>query len=319
MHRLFIYEQEQYAIEEIEDEAGLTTILNHEAKDSLDKMVVLDIRATPEDYNIAVTPHISANILARLPRELRDIIYEFLAPKQITVCVEDWPGCPETPHVHRDRKACDTVWYKKKSFFNSLQSEPCYHTILPRTEWDRICPHHFWRGEAICQQMATELMEAFFRTTIFQIDADSLRGIIPDRVFPVISKHRFNMLSRTSSRISDLKFVLMIRVYDGNGLTKKDRAHQLKAVTNWLKVLGCLKKKCRIGIQLDILKNGRDTTDMSYVNHVMGVVLKGLMKLHKAGYRLRFGYTAEMPRKMMDMVLGQWLDYLEREHGKAGK
>jgi hypothetical protein len=60
---------------------------------SYDQAITVNIMAATEEYNIAVTKHIARSILTRLPLELRNHVYHFLSPDQITVCGLQQAAC----------------------------------------------------------------------------------------------------------------------------------------------------------------------------------------------------------------------------------
>ena len=72
----------------------------------------------------------------RLPRELRDMIYEYLTTRLTYICFED------------------------------------VKFVLDNANTYSICPEHYWRADVIGSEVAHELREAWYRDSTFYVERD---------------------------------------------------------------------------------------------------------------------------------------------------
>lgn len=131
----------------IQDPTNL--IARAKATFGIDRDIDAEIVAATDEYNIAVTRKISDEGLTKLPRELRDMVYEFLVPQKVDIFAE--PTVPDLP----------MTWGKEESTL--------YFASKPRTVDDGLCPEHYWRDEALGNQMIRELVERFYQASDFQV------------------------------------------------------------------------------------------------------------------------------------------------------
>ncbi|KAI4958392.1 hypothetical protein J4E86_003992 [Alternaria arbusti] len=95
-----------------------------------------DIKEATKAYNVAVCRTIGPAVYGRLPRELRDMIYEYLTTRLTYICFED------------------------------------VKFVLDNANTYSICPEHYWRADVIGSEVAHELRESWYRDTTFYVERD---------------------------------------------------------------------------------------------------------------------------------------------------
>ena len=95
-----------------------------------------DIKEATKAYNVAVCRTIGPAVYGRLPRELRDMIYEYLTTRLTYICFED------------------------------------VKFVLDNANTYSICPEHYWRADVIGSEVAHELREAWYRDSTFYVERD---------------------------------------------------------------------------------------------------------------------------------------------------
>jgi hypothetical protein len=125
---------------------------------SIDRDIDAEIVLATEEYNIAVCRTLAKGAFEKLPRELRDMVCHHLIP-------------PTVELIHFNPPL---LW----NDYKSEENEP-YVPVNPPTVEDTLCPEKYWRVEAIGKEMARELVQRFYGTTMFQILPTDLRsGIV---------------------------------------------------------------------------------------------------------------------------------------------
>lgn len=154
-HRLLQHEYEQTALNECQQSVslheGLEKILHLTAdldgsptptidciKSNLgvERDFSKDIEEATEAYNVAVCRTIGPAMYRKLPRELRDMIYEYLTTSVLHL----------TPIA---------------AYFASEDSDK-----------DDLCPERYWRADVIGPEVIHELRESWYRNTTFHVDGD---------------------------------------------------------------------------------------------------------------------------------------------------
>lgn len=279
-----------------------------------DEGITSKIMAATEEYDIAVTQCIARSILARLPLELRTHVYRFLSPDQITVCASRYATCSATPHIHGYRKHYGKIWHLNGGSSVYLSTRP-YPTCFARTERDSDCSQHFWSDEAMGANMAHELLETFYRTTTFTIEADSLMEALPSDFLAAVPSDGFGANLPSADWVSNIRLDLTVHAW--TMLDATDQTRQDRIVSSWIEALDSLRTNMHIDIMLHLHQDAREVYlggfDGGILDRLMECILPALVKLRKGKRFFAIGYADEGMEEEMKTVFERWLDRLGKE------
>ncbi|KAG9195338.1 hypothetical protein G6011_00459 [Alternaria panax] len=126
----------------------------------IDRDVSKDIEEATEAYNLAVCRTIGPAMHSTLPRELRDIIYAYLTTLELDLSVKPGP-CPR-------KDLCGRV--KQPKSLEGLARPPrytAYFAVQPRSKNDGLCSERYWRDDVVSAEVASELVESWYRNSTF--------------------------------------------------------------------------------------------------------------------------------------------------------
>lgn len=188
-HRLLQREYEQTALNECQQSVslheGLENILHHTTdldgsptptidciKSNLDieRDFSKDIEKATEAYNVAVCRNIGPAMYKRLPRELRDMVYEYLT----------------TSKLHT----------------TSITA----YLAVENSNTDILCPERYWRASVIGSEVAHELKESWYRNTTFRVDGNmSIKTLLDKDRFGIGLEPR-DLINKLTRQISVVGF-----------------------------------------------------------------------------------------------------------------
>jgi hypothetical protein len=182
MSRLFIEEQEEQAMDNVQsvltqpgdmhklieramsdanEDQTMTSLYSIKWSLGMDRDIddiETEIEVATEEYNVHFCRAITVKLLAKLPRELRDMVYSHLLPDDIHLCRIFSDTFHITPGHHVHDEGSDEEGTHERVYF-----PVCARSAAG----DTLCPEYFWRDDVVGVQMAHELMETFYQTTKF--------------------------------------------------------------------------------------------------------------------------------------------------------
>jgi len=122
-----------------------------------------------EIYNAAVCLETSINMCAKLPRELRDMVYEHLVGGEVSV-----NNCSTGVKV-TGKSMCTSLVYNLPRTGHDTHAQP-YFADSPCTASDQLCSELLWRSGRTDPMAAAELRCAWYRFNEFLIPWDICCG-----------------------------------------------------------------------------------------------------------------------------------------------
>jgi hypothetical protein len=309
---LLIEQQEQRAIEDVQNLAehkgdvqrlvkgsastmGLPDDLLAQVKTNLnnDRDIDAEITFFIDKYNTAVCRKIADGIRDKFPRELRDVVYRYLVPDQVSLFTDE-----EYNPEHQIK-----LYYGFDAYIPSS----------PRTKDDGFCPEHFWRDDALSADIIHELAESFYREPKFQITSHIPIGSLGGLAV-LLHNDRFALGVQPQTLVS--KFSRQIYIPYDRSLPHSDRAEAKNAVLELVKELSLLRKKSSIHLTFLLGKVDASMWDEydedRTVNRLMELVYPELLRLRRAEYQLTFEFRL-LYYKYRNGVILRWKKRLKDE------
>lgn len=316
---------------------------------AIDPNITAQVEVAAEVYNEAVCRLVGIQMRDKLPHEVRDMVYEYLVPDEVFLCAKS-SCCRVLPlHVHdysHDDDDSDSIanshsddghdsdednenddsdsdhesgieeCHDECEHISSLQP---YIPTSARTKGDLICPEHYWRDHIIGAENARELIEAFYRTSTFIIEAESIGATRPETIPSVLlGEDRFGI------GLSPIQYISHVRLeLDVRGLAPLPFTtyfSQRWEIPSWIKSLGKLKQNARVEVSVC-----NSTCFLHYnqnagiLNKAMELMLPELVSLRRAGYRLvvKLGQDWYGELTSEKKMLAEWLDHMNTEAGEG--
>jgi len=263
----------------------------------IDRDLEAEILIAIDEYNIAVCRDLANRGLAKLPRELRDMVYIYLVPDEVRIFVE--PSESQIPHVQRE---------------GFTESQP-YFTASPCTSNDYLCSEHYWRDEALGVDMARELKESFYRNPAFCIEpayfSRGMEGFESLSLTFLAQNDRFGSGIEPQKLISKLSCRLAICGVDS--LSPTQLSDWRNMILNFMKELFMLKDRAVVRFRIFLSDDWDLDRDTRSVERLMGLIFPDLLRLRRAKRRV----TVEPGHRWWDpeqkAALAQWLKRVEDE------
>ncbi|EAT86876.2 hypothetical protein HBH56_130400 [Parastagonospora nodorum] len=322
---LFIEEQEQQAMDNVQSiltqpsdmhqllERAMIDANEEQTMTSLDSIrsslgmnrdiddIETEIGVAIEEYNVHFCRAIAVKLLAKLPRELRDMVYSHLLPGDINLC----RIFSDTFHVTLDHPLYDEGPGEE-------DTERLYFPECARSAaGDTLCPEYFWRDDVVGVQMAHELMETFYQTTKFSFE--NVYGCKPiDGTFlpDLLQTDRFAAGFEPRQLISNYSQELCIQ-NEALGL------HQIDTLTlnTCLENLWLLKGNARILLKVSFNNAtfSHQKSQATTVDEIIKTAFPEIVRLRTAGYRLSVELEDGGCHQETKAVFSHWMNKLELE------
>lgn len=260
----------------------------------IDRDIDAEIMAATGEYNIAVCCTVAENCLEKLPHELRDMVYQHLIPPIVEIMAD-----PRYPPA--------SLWY--------LNSGKPYVPSTPRSAGDALCSEHYWRDDAVGTEMASELVERFYKTTVFYVLTNDLQEDFRPSKSPglasMIKQDRFRMGFEPQQLIRH--FTREWHVRSERLMAQAALMVREKGVTDDLEQLLLLSEGCAVSIMvyLDMESIWDPDEDAISFGNFLDMIHPGALNLIQSGHEVDV-QLANRGNEMKEDV-SAWLSRLERE------
>jgi len=244
-----------------------------------------------ELYNIAVCRVIGPAMYTTLPREIRDMVYEYLTPHQLDITLRPCYPCADSDLLH---------------VFGEDTEYRLYFDPRPRTRDDEVCPEYYWRDDIIGREAAYELMEAWYRNSIFNMRAEWIEDDWPTKwLNTLLNNDRFAAGLRPRKLIANFAFDVLVR---GAEEAEFDTLWQ-KNVFKAMESLFLLKEGTRI--QISVMFQGcRD--EVAGLRQFLNRIRPAFLRLRNLGYRCTIKIIKRR-LKLLHEIVEEWVQELETE------
>jgi len=253
-----------------------------------------EIGKATELYNIAVCRVIGPAMYTTLPREVRDMVYEYLTPHQLDITLRPCYPCAESDLLH-------VVDYANRGYLDY----DLYFAPQPRSQDDWLCPEHYWRDNVISPGVAHELMEAWYRNSTFNMWADWIcEGWPAEWLNTLLNNDRFGARLRPREMIT--KFAFEVQFSYG---TAEIDSHWQKSLLEAFDSLFSLKEATQIDLSV---RCGSGEDPMAALRAFLVLIRPAFLRLRKLGYRCTIRTVRRKPNPF-SKVIGEWVQELETE------
>ena len=243
-----------------------------------------------ELYNIAVCRIIGPAMYTTLPREIRDMVYEYLTPHQLDITLRPCYPCAESDLLHVYRGHLDY----------SL-----YFAPQPRSQDDELCPEHYWRDDIISPGVAHELMEAWYRNSTFNMWADWIcEGWPAEWLNILLNNDRFEARLRPHEMITKFAFEVQFSYRTG-----AIDSHWQKSLLEALDSLFSLKEATQIDLRV---RCGSGEDPIAALKAFLVLMRPAFLRLRKLGYRCTIKAIRRKPNPF-SKVIDEWVQELKTE------
>jgi hypothetical protein len=269
-----------------------TSLGNIKKNLGIDRDIDSDIQVATEEYNIVTCQQLAKLLIDKLPRELRDVVYQHLVPRRVKriytvmevyldTCVEREYVCGYGPYI----------------------------PISPLSIDNTLCSGHFWRTEVIGVNMARELVESFYRYAMFS----GTRHSSTSSVLPFLLKNdRFNMGLNPQSFIGNFEHRFFIE--DEQMASGYEASLWRKATLDGMEALFLLKKKASIRLKIEIHESRLDPDYYVHLlDNLMELIFAGLLSLRRAAYRITIKLCCSLYEEETRPAFARWMERLETE------
>jgi hypothetical protein len=223
-----------------------------------------DIEEATRLYNIALCRTIAPAMYATLPRELRDMVYEYLTPSRLDI---------------------DTMQSYNRADITSVLGKDLkfrlYFASRPRSHDDELCPEHYWREHIISCGVAGELMKAWYRNSTFKMNVYwSQQGSRTESLEMLLNNDRFSTGLQPRDLITKFAFEVRLHPRSDNFW----RRNVLAAVDD----LFLLKKATRIQINVS---NISSEDKIGQLREFLIFIRPSILRLRESGYRCKVAVT----------------------------
>jgi hypothetical protein len=220
-------------------------------------------------YNIALCRTIAPAMYATLPRELRDMVYEYLTPSRLDI---------------------DTRQSYKRAGITSVLGKDLkyrlYFASQPRSHDDELCPEHYWREHIISCGVANELMKAWYRTSTFNMSVYwSQQGFRTKSLKMLLNNDRFSTGLQPRDLIT--KFAFEVRLAPRSDKFWRDNV--LAAVDDLL----LLRKATRTQINVSDISS---EDKIGQLREFLIFVRPSILRLRELGYRCKVVVTGRQAK-----------------------
>ncbi|KAI4662982.1 uncharacterized protein J4E79_004294 [Alternaria viburni] len=255
---------------------------------------VEELGKATELYNIAVCRVIGPAMYTTLPREIRDMVYEYLTPHQLDITLRPCYPCAESDLLH-------VVDHVNPKYFDY----DLYFAPQPRSQDDWLCPEHYWRDNIISPGVAQELMEAWYRNSTFNMWADWIcEGWPAEWLNTLLNNDRFGAGLRPREMITKFAFEVQISYWRG-----EIDSHWQKSLMEALDSLFSLKEATQIDLSV---RCGFGEDPMAALRAFLVLIRPAFLRLQKLGYRCTIRTVRRKPNPF-SKVIGEWVQELETE------
>ncbi|KAF1913099.1 hypothetical protein BDU57DRAFT_344699 [Ampelomyces quisqualis] len=159
------------------------------------------IEVATEEYNIAVCQQLVTRPM-RLPRERRDLVYQYLVPNHVGVYII--LTCQPELHIHN---LVDTGY----DYFADTQA--LHVPASPPTRNGPVCSEPFWRDKTLGVTISHELAESFYQYRTFDVWTIGNRPAhaTDHRLRSALHTDRFGVGIDTADLISRFSLVIWFR------------------------------------------------------------------------------------------------------------
>ena len=329
MCRLFIEEREQQAMDNVQnvltqpsdmhqliaramndanEEQPITSIESIKWSLGMDRNIddiETEIEVATEEYNVHFCRAIAIKLLAKLPRELRDMVYSHLLPGDLHLS----RVMSETFHV-----TLGHLIYNEEPDEEDTRHRVYFPACARSAAGDTLCPEYFWRDKVVGVQVAHELIETFYRTTKFSFsNAYGCRRIDGTFLPDLLQTDRFAAGFEPRQLISHYSQDLCIHD-DVPEILKAENRDRLR-LNVCLGNLWLLKKGGHIVLRVGVGPG----TALHFVSHastvglIFKIALPELVRLRRAGYRLTVTLLDGECFPETKTVFSHWMNKLELE------
>jgi hypothetical protein len=261
---------------------------------SIDRDINPEIETSTKEYNIAVCWSIGLGMMATLPRELRDMVYEYLTTGVVIVHEDPDHSSARVRHLYDNPGAL-------------------YFTKYPRTVDDALCAAHWWRDEVVGVDIALELMESWYCNSTFLIKQRTrVNAPQPLGLQELIAIDRFKLGLQPERLITNFMVTITLLNDDFLPWTKSpDVILETLEGLLFLKETACI----TVSIRFWISAFDSDFPTEQQLNDFLQVVYPKLLRLRKAGYRLQVKIKRlySFPTKRMKIVFDRWMRRLDED------
>jgi hypothetical protein len=228
-----------------------------------------EIEEATQLYNIAVCRTIAPAMQAALPRELRDMVYEYLTPSRLDIDTRQY------------YKRADIISVLTKDFEYRM-----YFSSRPRSHEDKLCPEHYWREHIISCGVADELMKAWYRNSTFKMSVYwSQQGLRTETLKMLLNNDRFSTGLQPRDLITKFAFEVRLHPRPDNFW----RSNVLAAVDD----LFLLKKATRIQINVS---NISSEDKIGQLREFLIFIRPSILRLRESGYRCKVAVTGRQAK-----------------------
>jgi hypothetical protein len=200
-----------------------TSLSNIKKNLGTDRDIDSDIQVATEEYNNVTCRQLATLLIHRLPRELRNAVYQHHVPRKVK---RIYTGV----EVHLNARV-------EREYVCGYGP---YIPISARSVDDALCSSHFWRPEVIEVHIARELAESFYRYAKFSGTwHDSAESVLPF----LLKTDRFDMGLTPQSFIGN--FEHRFYAQDEQSTSEYEVSLWRKVTLDGIKALFLLKKKVR--------------------------------------------------------------------------
>jgi hypothetical protein len=246
----------------------------------LERDLSRDIEEATEAYNIAVCHTIGPATHSRLPRELRDMIYEYLTAVELDLRIEHDPAGSD-----------------------KLPQFAAYFAQQPRSENDKLCPERYWRDGVVGSEVAYELMQSWYQNSTFKLvsrDRDQCLQAL-------LNKDRFDADLQPRELIT--KFTHQFELGDSITMANADVLRCLDGMFLFSKVT-----------QLQVLVAFSHCRDkVGALIEFLALIHATILRLRKLGYLCSVFVPAGLwPDKLFEKIIKEWEEDIEAEMKRGG-
>jgi hypothetical protein len=289
----------QQLIEDAATELRLPSGLLGQIKTNLniDRDIGAEIIVATDEYNIAVCRKLAEGMRSKLPRELRDMVYQHLCPGILTVCT-DFICCSE-PHTYCLDEGTGTIRRHQ------------YNRDALSTDFHSLYPEHYLRYEVLGVDIAHELSELHSReSTCIMMRMVRTSTDENGKVLLLSEDDRLERPTQPSNSITEIARKLYV-AGDTHTHAMRYVAHNKEQIRSSVKELFSLPRKSRIQLIFRLgttpIRERQPKQEVQDLNILMDGLFPTLVRLQRAKYELTVKLSGRTYEELTRDVLAEWM------------